>query len=207
MEDMQILQSDLDFDDRLGRTFSSYSERCLPENYFLIVHTYIKAFPPGKEVIQSLKKSIEAKLEEGCGGILFVKGTPYGGLGNKEIAYKLQNEYDGKVHFLSYAVANKSDSSGYKDRFKKFFCKIKKDGDIDWDLIDPTYPESIVAALLLLHAALRCSEPENWQNIWKNAVEEYNSRSEEKLKKKLDWNKKEKIREHIEKLKTFLSSR
>ena len=200
---MQILQHNMDGRlPVLGRAIA-YENRQDDEDYFLIVHPRDQT-----EYKSEIKNFCETQTQEDhCKGILFVKGTPYANLG-KKAADELQCQYNGKVHFLSYAVAHRRDlPPGYEDRFNDFFHKIENENIIDWDLIDPTYPESIVAALLLLHAAPLCSEPEKRKNIWESAVAEYNSRSKEKLDKKLNWGNTEKIQEQAKKLNKFLSGR
>lgn len=176
-------------------------------DHFVVVHT------PDKPMEAYIKKMLNRKY---CKGILFVKGTSYGGLGNKEAASKLQNDYDDKVHFLSYAVEQTSDLSlDYEERFNEFFRKIKDENTIDWDLIDPTYPESIVAALLLLHA---CRHSDSLQSVCQKkkgnaiierAIEEYNSLSGNSEKwnnqRSWSWKKKRQINSLIDKLNKFLS--
>ena len=193
-------------DNRLGcqfrNTFNPLSKWSSPpdKDFFFVVHPDYR--------VTTYEEYICTTLQNGhCKGILFVSGSARCGL-CLERANALKNKYDGKVHFLSYAVAQRSDLPPvYEERFKEFFSKIENENIIDWGLIDPTYPESIVAALLLLQAAPFCSEPENWQNIWKNAVKEYNSLSDKNLDEDIKWDNKEKIQEQIEKLKTFLSDR
>ena len=201
---MDIYHNNLDNDGRLGYQFDSHSSRNpyfgLPnEDFFFVVHPVINS--------DEYEKYIDTTLKNGhCKGILFVSGSARCGLDLQNVN-ALENKYK-DIHFLSYAVEKGSGLPlGYEDRFNEFFSKIESENIIDWDLIDPAYPESIVAALLLLQAAPLCSEPENWQGIWNNAVAEYNSRNEENLDRKLDWDDKEKIQKQIENLKKFLSGR
>ena len=141
-------------------------------------------------------------------GILFVKGTSYGGLSRSQ-AHTLQKEYKHKIHFLSYAVTEITGlPPGYDERFNQFFDKIEKKDIIDWNLIDPTYPESIVAAVTLLEAARQgcsVSNKADWDSIYEKAVNEYNSRGGE-IKDKAFPSQDYDIVGRIEELKKFLST-
>ena len=208
---MVIYSFNLHEDRRLGCLFRNslsnpLSPRYSPpeEDFFFVVHPdhTVTTVTKYKEYIDTTLKNVH------CKGILFVSGSARCGLGLERVN-KLQEQYKAKVRFLSYAVPTEEGvPEGYENRYTEFFCKIKNEDIIDWDLIDPTYPESIVAALLLLHVAPLCSEqPEEMETIWENAVAEYNSRSEDELDEEIDWSNQENIREQAKKLKKFLSDR
>ena len=131
---MQILQHNMD--DRLPVPRAIAYENRHDDDYFLIIHPRDWKESEYKPKIKNLCET--QTQEDHCKGILFVKGTPYANLG-KKAADELQRQYNGKVHFLSYAVAQRSDLPlGYEDRFNEFFNKIENKNTIDWDLIDPT---------------------------------------------------------------------
>ncbi len=124
-----------------------WNDRVAGEDYLLVVHP--------EDANRSVERSLPGWLkDERCKSVLYVKGVPFGGLGNRVAAEKVESLYPGRVHFLSFVIERATDlSAQQKERFEVFFKNVRDRDFIDWNVIDPLVPESLVALYLLATAA------------------------------------------------------
>lgn len=88
--------------------------------------------------------------DRNCRGILFLKGVAFAGFGRR-FADQLHKQFGDRVHVLSYAVSERL-AGPRAQAFERFFNSVREENRIDWEMIDPSWPEHLVGVALLLCA-------------------------------------------------------
>lgn len=121
-----------------------------------------------------------------CRGILLVKGVPRAGIGEEEFQ-KLKDVYGSRFHISARAVGTEQEDSRLSGvsaaRFRKFFQNVRTKDVLDWNILDPPWPESLVAVYLLAKvmsnnaqaAELIENARSDWEPIWEEAKSEFES--------------------------------
>ncbi|MET0621811.1 MAG: hypothetical protein ABW250_02415 [Pyrinomonadaceae bacterium] len=148
------------------------------ENYLLVVHP--------NDVDEWVKEELPERLrDEHCRGVLLVKGVPAAGLSGEHIA-RLKTQYGARFHASACAVGTEHEStrlSGDSEtRFRNFFEHARATDDLpDWSILDPRWPENLLAAYLLAKAlASGAGEADviegrvdDWEPVWQRARREH----------------------------------
>jgi hypothetical protein len=119
-----------------------------------------------------------------CRGILLVKGVPRAGI-SEELFLSLKNQYGTRFHISAQAVGTTQEDSRLTRlnaaRFARFFEHARSRDVLNWDILDPPWPQSLVAAYLLarvMSADLQTGvaiegNRTDWEPIWIEAGKEY----------------------------------
>jgi hypothetical protein len=148
------------------------------ESYLLVVHPNDTDEWAEQELCERLK-------DEGCRGILLVKGVPRAGLSGEMFA-RLKKQYGARFHASACAVGTAQEetrlSGDAEARFRDFFRNARLSEDkLDWGLLDPQWPDKLVATYLLAKT-LAAGGPEaelverhaaDWRPVWAEARREY----------------------------------
>jgi hypothetical protein len=148
-------------------------------HYLLVVHP------------NNTQRWIEDELPERithpyCRGILLVKGVPRAGIGDEEFE-RLKDLYGSRFHISARAVGTEQEDTRLSDvhaaRFARFFQYARSKDVLDWNILDPPWPESVVAVYLLARvmstdaqaAELIENARNDWEPIWEEAKREFES--------------------------------
>lgn len=148
------------------------------ESYLLVVHPNDPDEWDEHELCERLK-------DEGCCGILLVKGLPRAGLSSEAFA-RLKKQYGARFHASACAVGTAQEdtrlSGDVESRFRNFFRNVRLSEDrLDWGVLDPQWPDKLIAAYLLAktlasggaEAELVERQAADWEPIWAEARREY----------------------------------
>lgn len=156
----------------------SFDEPSSNVPYLLVVHP--------NDTDDWVKEELSARLEDhNCRGLLLVKGIPRAGLNNEEFA-ELKRHYGDRFHASACAVGTMDESSrlsgDLSKRFRDFFHDVNRAPDkIDWSILDPQWPATLISAYLLAsvlatdtdEALLIKEEAGKWRPVWEEARKEH----------------------------------
>lgn len=166
-----------EIDERLAKVLT-FDHFLSEYNYLLVVH------PNDTEawIEQELKERL---TDNYCKGVLIVKGVPRAGLSTEKFE-KLRMQYGDRFHISACAVGGAEESTALsgslQTRFKTFFEHARhSDSKLEWSILDPQWPENLLAAYLLAvvmstdspEASLIEGRPGEWRSIWEAAKQEY----------------------------------
>jgi hypothetical protein len=166
-----------EIDRRLGAAVT-FDQPADGENYLLVIHP--------NDAEEWVKEELPERLgDERCRGVLLVKGVPAAGLSSEQVA-RLKTQYGARFHASACAVGTEHEStrlSGDSEaRFRNFFRHARAADDLpDWCILDPRWPDYLLAAYLLAKAlASGAGEADviegraaDLEPIWQGARREY----------------------------------
>lgn len=170
--------------------------------YLLVIHPH--------DVERWIEDELPARINHiHCRGILVVKGVPQAGISDGQYQ-RLKELFGSRLHVSARAVGTAQEdtrlSGARAARFGKFFQYARSKDVLDWNILDPPWPESIVAVYLLARVmsadararkVIENRRPE-WELIWEEAKREYKSLTQRALNyPSLDSDTAEKIATHI----------
>ncbi len=135
--------------DRRLKAVVTFDEPADGENYLLVVHP--------NDADEWVKEELPERLsDERCRGVLLVKGVPAAGLSRDQLA-RLKAQYGARFHASACAVGTEHEStllSGDSEaRFRNFFRHARAADDLpDWSILDPRWPDNLLATYLLARA-------------------------------------------------------
>lgn len=127
-----------------------------------------------------------------CCGILLVKGVPRAGIGEERFQ-SLKDLYGSRFHISARAVGTAQEdtrlSGARAAQFARFFQYAREKDVLDWSILDPPWPESVLAVYLLAKVMSANTEAcgvianrrDEWEPIWEEAKREYKSLTHEAL--------------------------
>jgi hypothetical protein len=165
-----------EIDRRLGAAVA-FDQPAEGESYLLVVHP--------NDTEEWVKEELPERLsDENCRGVLLVKGVPAAGLSGAELA-RLKAQYGARFHASACAVGTEHEStrlSGDSEaRFINFFQHARAADDLpDWSILDPQWPDKLLAAYLLAKALASGADvadviegrSADWAPIWEGARRE-----------------------------------
>lgn len=166
-----------EIDRRLGAVVT-FDQPAAGENYLLVIHP--------NDADEWVKEELPERLsDERCRGVLLVKGVPAAGLSGDHLT-RLKTQYGPRFHASACAVGTEHEStrlSGHSEtRFRNFFEHARAADDLpDWSILDPRWPENLLAAYLLAktlasdagEADVIEGRAEDWEPVWREARREY----------------------------------
>lgn len=167
-----------EIDRRLGAVVT-FDQPADGENYLLVIHP--------NDTDEWVKEELPERLsDEHCRGVLLIKGVPAAGLSCEELA-RLKAQYGVRFHASACAIGTEHEpstrlSGDLEARFKNFFQHVRAADDLpDWSILDPQWPNKLLAAYLLAKAlASGAGEADvierraaDWEPLWEEARREY----------------------------------
>ena len=167
-----------------------FDRRVLPDQPFLLV---IHPNDTERWIADELSERLKPP---NCRGVLLVKGVARAGISEEQFS-KLKSLYGNRFHISARAVGTTHEdtklSGAQASRFARFFRQARSRDLLDWNILDPPWPESLVAVYLL--AKVMSVSPEaarvlegrraQWGPIWQEANREYKTLIRQSLKSSL----------------------
>jgi hypothetical protein len=109
--------------------------------------------------VESVRATLPGLLKHEKAFVLCFKGEMLAGLTHQEeLLAQTRQRYPGRVHFLSFAVPREPAAELFT-RLEKFGEHARDATDvIDWNVLDPEWPESLLAVYVAMRA-LAAAEP------------------------------------------------